>query len=165
MTRSILTIVNVAETRSRTDRADHPAYMDRVLAFAALILWSSGSLAQQPPIEPCAGMEGYAAVLCHKNMQEQQQQELAQSLSDEKQRRIQDKKMERLGFPNRATGSESEEFARWLSENPWFGPDKKKTRFAMQYAVQLRHEQPSLLGRLFFDRVAARVGERFLVGK
>jgi hypothetical protein len=119
----------VAETRSRTDRADHPAYMDRVLAFAALILWSSGSVAQQPPIEPCAGMEGYAAVLCHKNIQEQQQQELAQSLSDEKQRRIQDKKMERLGFP------------------------------------KLRHEQPSLLGRLFFDNVAARVGERFLVDK
>jgi hypothetical protein len=74
-------------------------------------------------------MEGYAAVLCHKNIQEQQQQELAQSLSDEKQRRIQDKKMARLGFP------------------------------------KLRHEQPSLLGRLFFDNVAARVGERFLVDK
>jgi hypothetical protein len=110
-------------------------------------------------------MEGYAAVLCHKNIQEQQQQELAQSLSDEKQRRIQDQKMERLGFPNPATGSESEEFARWVSENPWFGPDKMKTEFAMQYAKQLRRKQPGLLGRMFFDNVAAKVGEKFLIDK
>jgi hypothetical protein len=110
-------------------------------------------------------MEGYAAVLCHKNIQEQQQQELAQSLSVEKQRRIQDQKMQRLGFPSPATGSESEEFAQWVSENPWFGPDKMKTRFAMQYAKQLRREQPDLLGRMFFDNVAAKVGEKFLIGK
>jgi hypothetical protein len=141
------------------------ALVDKVLAFAALISWSSGSVAQQPLIEPCAGMEGYAAVLCHKNIQEQQQQELAQSLSDEKQRRIQDQKMERLGFPNPATGSESEEFARWVSENPWFGPDKMKTEFAMQYAKQLRRKQPGLLGRMFFDNVAAKVGEKFLRDK
>jgi hypothetical protein len=99
--------------------------MDKVLVFAALIFWSSGSVAQQPLIEPCAGMEGYAAVLCHKNIQEQQQQELAQSLSVEKQRRIQDQKMQRLGF----------------------------------------REQPGLLGRMFFDNVAAKVGEKFLIGK
>jgi hypothetical protein len=54
--------------------------MQKILAFAALVFWSSGSGAQQPLIEPCAGMEGYAAVLCHKNIQEQQQQELAQSV-------------------------------------------------------------------------------------
>ena len=93
--------------------------MHKMLAFVALIFWSSGSVAQQPLIEPCAGMEGYASVLCHKNIQEQQQQELAQSLSDEKQRRIQDQTMERLGLPNPATGSESQAFARWVT------PDEK----------------------------------------
>jgi hypothetical protein len=141
------------------------ALMHKVLAFAAVILWSSGSAAQQPLIEPCAGMDGYAAVLCHKNIQEQQQQELAQSLSDEKQRRIQEKKMERLGFPNAATGSGSLEFTRWVSANPWFGSDKMKTQFAMQYAKQLRREQPGLLGGMFFDNVAAKVREKFLIGK
>ena len=139
--------------------------MHKVLAFAALIVWSSGSVAQQPLIEPCAGMEGYAAVLCHKNIQEQQQQELAQSLSDGKLRKIQDRKMERLGFPNPATESEGQEFARWVSENPWFGSDKIKTQFAMQYAKQLRHEQPNLLGRMFFDDVAAKVRGKFLIGQ
>jgi hypothetical protein len=137
----------------------------KALAFAALIFWSPGSVAQQPLIEPCAGMEGYASVLCHKNIQEQQQQELAQSLSDDKQRRIRDQKMERLGFPSPATAAESQEFARWVSENPWFGADKMKTQFAMQYAKQLRREQPRLLGRMFFDNVAGKVGERFLIGK
>ena len=139
--------------------------MHKNLAFAALIFWSSGSGAQQPLIEPCAGMEGYASVLCHKNVQEQQQQELAQSLSDEKQRKIQEQKMERLGFQNPATGSESQEFARWVAENPWFGADKMKTQFAMQYAKHLRHEQPSVFGRMFFDNVAAKVREKFLIGK
>jgi hypothetical protein len=57
------------------------ALMHKLLAFAALIFWSSGSVAQQPLIEPCAGMEGYASVLCHKNIQEQQQQALAQTLA------------------------------------------------------------------------------------
>jgi hypothetical protein len=139
--------------------------MQKNLAFAALIFWSSGSGAQQPLIEPCAGMEGYASVLCHKNIQEQQQQELAQSLSDEKQRKIQEQEMERLGLKNPASGSESQEFARWVSENPWFGADKMKTQFAMQYAKQLRHQQPSVLGRMFFDNVAAKVREKFLIGK
>lgn len=139
--------------------------MHKVLAFAALIFSSSGSLAQQPPIEPCAGMEGYASVLCHKNIQEQQQQELAQSLSDDKELRIQEQKMERLGLQNPATASESQAFARWVSDNPWFGSDKMKTQFAMQYAKQLRHEQPNLLGRMFFDNVAAKVREKFLIGK
>jgi hypothetical protein len=110
-------------------------------------------------------MEGYASVLCHKNIQEQQQQQLAQSLSDDKQQRIQEQKMERLGFQNPVTGSESRAFARWVSENAWFGSDKMKTQFAMQYAQHLRHEQPSLLGRMFFDNVAARVREKFLIGK
>jgi hypothetical protein len=141
------------------------ALMQKILAFAALVFWSSGSGAQQPPIEPCAGMEGYAAVLCHKNIQAQQQQELAQSLSDEKQRKIQEQKMERLGIKNPATGSESQAFARWVSENPWFGSDKMQTQFAMQYAKQLRHEQPSLLGQMFFDNVAAKVRDKFGVGK
>jgi hypothetical protein len=35
----------------------------------------------------------------------------------------------------------------------------------MQYAKQLRHEQPSLLGRMFFDDVAAKVADKFGVGK
>jgi hypothetical protein len=139
------------------------ALMHKVLALAALIFWSSGSVAQQPLIEPCAGMEGYASVLCHKNIQEQQQ--LIQSLSDDKQRRIQEQKMERLGFQIPATGSESHAFSQWVSENAWFGSDKMKTQFAMQYAQQLRHEQPSLHGRVFFDNVAAKVREKFLVGK
>jgi hypothetical protein len=139
--------------------------MQKVLAVAALIFWSSGSAAQQPPIEPCTGMEGYAYVLCHKNIQEQQQQELAKSLSDYKQRKSQNQKMQRLGFPNPATESESQAFSRWASENPWFGSDKMQTQFAMQYAKQLRHDQPSLLGRTFFDNVAAKAREKFLYAK
>jgi hypothetical protein len=141
------------------------ALMHKVLALAVLIFWSSGSVAQRPLIEPCAGMEGYASVLCHKNIQEQQQQQLIQSLSDDNQRRIQEQKMERLGLQIPATGSESQAFAQWVSENAWFGSDKVKTQFAMQYAQLLRHEQPNLLGRAFFDNVAAKVREKFLVGK
>jgi hypothetical protein len=60
--------------------------------------------------------------------------------------------MERLGFPNPATGPETQTFARWISENPWFGSDEMKTQFAIQYAKHLKLEQPSLIERMFFDR-------------
>lgn len=42
-----------------------------------LYLFSSALMAQQgPPIEPCAGLEGYAAVLCHNNLMLQEQEKL-----------------------------------------------------------------------------------------
>jgi hypothetical protein len=159
--------------------------MRAVLAFATFLILSSRIAAQAPLLEPCAGMEGYASVLCHQNVQAQQPQaltarlhELTESEDNSKQRKIQYQQMEHLGFEDSATvekdqhdfaenspemsGSKSQVFARWASENPWFGPDRTRTEFAMQYAKQLRHEQPKLFGRKFLDAVTAKVRGNFI---
>lgn len=56
--------------------------MEKLLSVGALLfLFSSALMAQQgPPIEPCAGMVGDAAVLCHNNAMLQEQEKLKKSL-------------------------------------------------------------------------------------
>jgi small-conductance mechanosensitive channel len=57
------------------------------------------------------------------------------------------------------------ELKSWKSENPWYGSDYAKTRFAMRYAKQLQQERPDLVGRPFLDAVAAKVTEQFDTSK
>ena len=57
------------------------------------------------------------------------------------------------------------ELKSWKSENPWYGSDYAKTKFAMRYAKQLQQERPDLVGRPFLDAVATRVRETFDASK
>ncbi len=54
-----------------------------------------------------------------------------------------------------------QDFISWKTDNPWYGSDYEKTRFAMHYIRQLQHEQPDLAGRPFLDAVSAKVGDQF----
>jgi len=52
-------------------------------------------------------------------------------------------------------------FRAWLADNPWFGRDRPRTEYANLYARELRRQQPTLVGRPFFDAVGAKVKEVF----
>lgn len=54
------------------------------------------------------------------------------------------------------------DFKAWVSDNPWFGSDQRKTMRAMGIAQELRSdpENDGLLGRVFYDKVLAVMEER-----
>ena len=54
-----------------------------------------------------------------------------------------------------------QDFISWKADNPWYGSDYAKTRFAMRYIRQLQREQPDLAGRPFLDAVSAKVNDQF----
>jgi DNA repair exonuclease SbcCD ATPase subunit len=54
-----------------------------------------------------------------------------------------------------------QDFISWKADNPWYGSDYAKTRFAMRYIRQLQREQPDLAGRPFLDAVSAKVSDQF----
>jgi len=45
----------------------------------------------------------------------------------------------------------------WNKENPWFGTNKRKTSLALGIAQELRDGGETLVGREFYDKVAAEV--------
>lgn len=49
------------------------------------------------------------------------------------------------------------EWKQWIAENPWFGPDKRKTNFAMAVAADLKQENPNLAGKALLDKVSEEV--------
>jgi hypothetical protein len=53
------------------------------------------------------------------------------------------------------------EFRSWQAANPWYGADKERTKFAIEYAKQLRKERPGLTGRALLDAVSAAVAKKF----
>ena len=53
------------------------------------------------------------------------------------------------------------EFRKWQASNPWYGADTERTRFANDYARQLRKEQPGLTGRALLDAVSRAVAKKF----
>ena len=53
------------------------------------------------------------------------------------------------------------EFRKWQASNPWYGADPERTKFANDYARQLRKEQPNLTGRALLDAVARAVAKKF----
>jgi hypothetical protein len=54
-----------------------------------------------------------------------------------------------------------QDFISWKADNPWYGSDYAKTRFAMRYIKLLQREQPDLAGRPFLDAVSAKVSDQF----
>jgi DNA repair exonuclease SbcCD ATPase subunit len=54
-----------------------------------------------------------------------------------------------------------QDFTSWKADNPWYGSDYAKTRFAMRYIRQLQRERPDLAGRQFLDVVSAKVSDQF----
>jgi hypothetical protein len=54
-----------------------------------------------------------------------------------------------------------QDFTSWKADNPWYGSDYPKTRFAMRYIKELQREQPDLAGRPFLDAVSAKVSDQF----
>ena len=54
-----------------------------------------------------------------------------------------------------------QDFTSWKADNPWYGSDYAKTRFAMRYIRELQREQPDLAGRPFLDAVSAKVSDHF----
>lgn len=56
--------------------------------------------------------------------------------------------------PNQPVENKSDlspEFKQWHADNPWFGPDKKKTKEVSRIAEDLRDEGTTLVGRDFMD--------------
>lgn len=49
------------------------------------------------------------------------------------------------------------ELKEWNADNPWFGPDRRRTALALGIAQELREAGEKSLGREFFDKVAAEV--------
>src|SRR5580658_8767972 len=58
-----------------------------------------------------------------------------------------------------------QDFISWKADNPWYGSNYAKTRFAMRYIRQLQREQPDLAGRPFLDAVSAKVSDQFDTSK
>ena len=54
-----------------------------------------------------------------------------------------------------------QDFTSWKADNPWYGSDYAKTRFAMRYIRELQRERPDLVGRQFLDAVSAKVDDQF----
>jgi hypothetical protein len=53
------------------------------------------------------------------------------------------------------------EFRSWQAANPWYGADKERTKFAIEYAKQLQKERPGLTGRPLLDAVSRAVAQKF----
>lgn len=138
----------------------------------------------------CGGLYGAAQGECIANrqiMQQQQQQLQLQQLQQQKQLQQQQQQVENQRLQNelprrkledqqstnpskpqespQVDYSKTPDFQKWQSENPWFGPDRAKTEFALLYAKQLRQERAELIGRPFFDAVSIKVNETFGVAK
>ena len=54
-----------------------------------------------------------------------------------------------------------QDFTSWKTDNPWYGSDYAKTRFAMRYIKELQRERPDLAGRPFLDAVSSKVSDQF----
>jgi len=55
--------------------------------------------------------------------------------------------------------SQSPEWQAWISENSWYGQDKRRTRLAVTIGGELRAEGSKLNGKEFYDEVARLVEE------
>lgn len=53
------------------------------------------------------------------------------------------------------------ELRQWNEDNPWFGPDKRKTALALGIAQELREGGEQSTGRAFFDKVTAEMNGMF----
>jgi hypothetical protein len=58
-----------------------------------------------------------------------------------------------------------QDFISWKADNPWYGSDYAKTRFAMRYIRELQRERPDLAGRQFLDAVSMKVSDQFGSGR
>ena len=55
----------------------------------------------------------------------------------------------------------SDDYKNWLVDNPWYGPDKKKTKEYTRLAEDLREEGNTAVGAAFYVDLDAAYAERF----
>ena len=61
--------------------------------------------------------------------------------------------------PKTVDYTQTPEWKEWIAENPWFGPDKRRTALALGIAQELRESGEKVVGKAFFDKVVAELNE------
>ena len=61
--------------------------------------------------------------------------------------------------------TQTPEWKEWVGENPWFGPDKRKTSLALGIAQDLREKGETAQGKAFFNKVTEELNSMLGIRK